>query len=299
MKKRLLQILGVLLIAAIPAYIWLFLESGAPAGAFPLDLKAVRQLASSLPGDKPVSIHVERVSGLEGMPSMGILAGSGWGKTDLYMYSYQLVFPASTGLVDVAMIDEGNHAYDPKALARVEQAMLTAGFIVITHEHYDHLGALTTHPELARVLPHTLLTAQQLSHPEKMKPAKFAEGALTGYVPLDYQGLHAVAPGVVLISSPGHTPGSQLVYVQQADGQEFLFLGDVAWHLDNVQQVKERARLVTLLIGEDRGEVLAQLATLHALLEQEPALHQVPGHDGQVVQGLIARKLLVPQFEAR
>jgi len=95
----------------------------------------------------------------------------------------------------------------------------------------------------------------------------------------------AVAPGVVLIKSPGHTPGRQLVYVQRADGVEVLFLGDVAWHWRNVEVVRERARLVTaVFLKEDRAAVLRELAELHRLADAEPKLNIVPGHDAARVE---------------
>ena len=44
---------------------------------------------------------------------------------------------------------------------------------------------------------------------------------------IDYDRLYAVAPGVVLVSAPGHSPGSQLVYVRLADYREVLLVGDL------------------------------------------------------------------------
>jgi glyoxylase-like metal-dependent hydrolase (beta-lactamase superfamily II) len=299
MKKRLLRVAAVLLVAAIPAYVWLFLESGTPSHPFQLDLNQLRALGNSVAGDKPSSIRVEKVTSFDGVPMMGVVANSAWQTTSLSVYAYQVVSPQSTGVIDTAMVDATSQNYDAQALRRVQQAMNSAAFVVITHEHYDHIGGLTTHPQLAKVLPHTLLTSRQLAHPEKMNPTKFVEGALTGYQPLDYEGARAIAPGVVLVSSPGHTPGSQLVFVQQADGQEFLFVGDVAWTFANIDTMKERARLVTLMMGEDRDLVLAQLAALHTLHTQAPALHIVPGHDASVIDALVASKALIATFEAR
>lgn len=102
---------------------------------------------------------------------------------------------------------------------------------------------------------------------------------------------------MVLIKAPGHTPGSQMVYVQTADGTEYLLVGDVAWKMRNIDQVRERARLVTMMMGEDRGEVLNELAALHALQQAEPKLHIVPGHDGAAVQALIESGAMIKGFE--
>jgi len=40
---------------------------------------------------------------------------------------------------------------------------------------------------------------------------------------------------MALIKAPGHTPGSQMVYVALQSGKEVLLSGDVAWHMDGVR----------------------------------------------------------------
>ncbi len=289
----------MLTLALVPAYIWLFLESGTPGAPYPIDLVKARALASSLPGDKPTSVHVEHITTIESIPAMGVMAGAGWSKTKLDVYAYQTVSPTSTVIIDTGMRDDDSRAFQPEAYARVQAALSTASLVVVTHEHFDHIGGLAAHPQLTAILPHAILTKQQLAHPEKMEPAKFPAKALEGFAPLDFDGARAVAPGVVLLTAPGHTPGSQLVFVQLADGRELLFLGDVAWQFTNIEHQRERARLVTLMIGEDRTLVLSQLRALAELHEKEPKLAIVPGHDAAVIEKLIAEGTLVPRFESR
>jgi hypothetical protein len=90
-----------------------------------------------------------------------------------------------------------------------------------------------------------------------------------------------------------------MVYVKRADGQEFLFVGDVAWKMRNIDLARERARLVTwLFLHEDREAVLSQLAALNALKRANPGIHLIPGHDGAVVAGLEKQGLLIHGFPA-
>jgi len=188
-------------------------------------------------------------------------------------------------------------SFDAAAFGRVKAAMSTAAQIVITHEHMDHIGGLTAHSDLKAVLPGTRLTREQLSEPERSLPAKFPEHALDGYQPLVYDQYQAIAPGVVLIKAPGHTPGSQIVYVQTASGAELLLIGDVAWHFRNIELQRERARLMTMLfIKEDRKAVFGELVALKRLHEAQPAIHIVPGHDGPVVDSLVAAGVLKRGF---
>ena len=297
MKSRKLRIALVVAVLLVPAYWWLLMESGTPSGTFPIDVAELRRLAASLPGDKPASIRVEEVAEFE-FPSNAVLAGSGWSTSKLPVFSYQLVYGDRTVLVDTAMDQAtGKDAsrFDRDAYARMTAAMEAASLIVVTHEHLDHLGGFATPPKAAALK--AKLTDEQLADPSKRKPLVIPEAVLSARAPFSYERAVAIAPGVVLWKSPGHTPGSQLVFVQRQDGEEFLLLGDVAWHQENYEQVRERARLVTqFFLGEDRDAVLSQLAAIKALAAAEPTLHLVPGHDGPAMKRLLDAGLMSSRF---
>jgi hypothetical protein len=87
-----------------------------------------------------------------------------------------------------------------------------------------------------------------------------------------------------------------MVYVQTADGTEFLFIGDVAWHFRNIEVQRERARFTQFITQEDRAAVFGQLGTLKRLHEAEPRIHIVPGHDGVAVEQMVAAGLMRPRF---
>ena len=299
--RRILITLGVLLVLAGVAYYWLLVESHIPGDAsYTLDIERVRAALATVPGDKPGSIEVEQV-GVFTFPATGVVAGDGWNGVPLPVFCYRLIYPDSTIIVDTGLTQSMGGSlltsFDAAAFGRVEAAMSTAAQIVITHEHMDHIGGLTAHSDLKAVLPGTRLTREQLSEPERSLPAKFPEHALDGYQPLVYDQYQAIAPGVVLIKAPGHTPGSQIVYVQTASGAELLLIGDVAWHFRNIELQRERARLMTMLfLKEDRRAVFGELAALKRLHETQPAIHIVPGHDGPVIDSLVAAGILKRGF---
>lgn len=300
--RRLLTGLVVLVVLGGPAYFALLVQSPAPGAKFPLSLAGIRALAASLPGDKPIAVHYEDVMTWK-LPEAVMVAGDSWRGFRMHAYSYQLVFPAQTIIVDAALhrsqhpADFMVEAFDEAAFDRMTQAMDRADQIVITHEHMDHIGGIAAHPRLAQLLPAVKLTAEQFANPRGMQPVKLPADAMTGYQPLRYDNLLALAPGVVLIKAPGHTPGSQMVYVQRADGRELLFLGDVCWRLRNVELVRERPLLMTTLIGEDRAAVLAQFQALHEMHEREPGVALVPGHEPAVIDTLAAAGLLQARFQ--
>lgn len=284
-------------------YWWAAVDNRMPADAhYELDMDEVRRLAGSLPGDKPADIRYEKVMSFE-FPAAMTFAGDPWSGVDIPIYAYQLVYGDHTAMIDSAMprsIAKPEFMvpfYNDDAYARVQRGIEQATWIVITHEHMDHVGGAAAAPRLRALRDKLKLTAAQLADPDRMKPAVWPPETFDGYVPLQYERYHALAPGVVLIATPGHTPGSQLVYVQRADGRELLFLGDVVWRLHNIKQQGERPRWTTWMINEDRDAVFGQIKTLHALREREPQLALVPGHDGAVIDALTAQQLLRAGFQ--
>lgn len=294
----------VLAVALGSAWYWLLVDSGQPTRHFTIDMETVRQLAKRMPGDPPTEVRVAQVLMLS-MPSIAVVAGDNLASTDMAVFAYQLVFPHSTALIDTGMTqDQAKNsgmtvkAFSASAADDVAAALGRASLIVVTHEHVDHIGGLAGTTQLPRILPATQLTTEQLANPMAMAPAKIPANLLTSYTPLQYERYHALAPGVVLIKSPGHTPSSQMVYVRASTGQEYLFVGDVAWHRRNITLVRERARLVTwLFLGEDRDAVLAELTELHRLSVDEPQLHIVPGHDAEVIAALERQQLMTRGFQ--
>ncbi|WP_028008035.1 MBL fold metallo-hydrolase [Solimonas flava] len=293
------------LAAALGAgYWWLALDGRLPDAAhYDFDLAEVRRLADSLPGDKPAAVQVEKVAAFS-FPEAMVMAGGAWRGLEIPVYAYRLVYADRTVMVDSALDRSLAKPafmvpfFDDAAYARVEKALEQAALIVVTHEHMDHLGGLARHPQLAALLPATRLTAAQLAEPKYAKAAGLPDGALAGYAPLRYERYAALAPGVVLVAAPGHTPGSQMVYVRRADGRELLFIGDVAWQMRNIEAQRERPRWVTGgLIDEDRVAVAGELKALDALRRAAPELHLVPGHDGEAVAALVAAGLLQPGFQ--
>lgn len=298
-KRKALLVLAVLVVAAIPAYFWLFTESHVPdEGNFSIDLAQVRALAGAAPG--PREIRFEQIAFME-VPSTGVVAGTGWGAISLTFYAYLLKYEdGKTVMVDTAMDQKTAEAtsakgFDAEAFGRLTKAMAAASVIVVTHEHYDHIGGLATAPNVNALMAAAKVTKEQLSVPKKMDPLVFPAEALKGYAPLDYDRYAAVAPGVVVIKAGGHTPGSQIVYVKRADGAEYLFLGDVAWHQRNVDEVRTRARVVTMLMGEDRDGVVRQLKELNRIAASEK-VQVVPGHDRRRIEALAAGGFLTKGF---
>ena len=285
-----LAVLVVVLVAA--AYAWLFLEHGAPRGpAWPLDMAAVRAAAAAQPGPRAASIQVETVAH-RAAPRIAMVAGTDWSKFDASYSAFKLVFPDRTLLIDTTLSPAvskamQNDRYDPAARVRVEAAMRAASAIVFTHEHADHTSGLLSAPDRDALLAKAIVTPEQIDSPQVAR-LPWPADVKTRVRLLRYEAPTAIAPGVVLIKAPGHTPGSQMIYVQLADGTEDLFVGDTASLLDNVRLQRSRSRYIDdVVVKSDHAAVMRQLAALHALAAREPQLAMIPGHDGAALDALV------------
>jgi glyoxylase-like metal-dependent hydrolase (beta-lactamase superfamily II) len=284
--------------AALALYVyWSFYDNRMPRdGSFPLDISELRASASAVAGPKADHIEFETLSHTP-VPEIAMVAGTSWHKIDMVRNSYRVVFPGQSLLIDTGHSREdaqryGAAEYDDGAWARVLDAIDEADIILLTHGHGDHAGGL-----LARADNETARANARLSQPqiETMRSGGLAAEAFEAS--LDNTGLRAIAPGVVIIPAPGHTPGSQLIYVQLSNGREYVFMGDTASLGDNVRLGRIRSHYVTDKIGsDDRLQVFRQTAALQKLSRDVPEIILIPGHDGAATTGLERQGILTRGF---
>ncbi len=255
------------------------LDTAAEAkGDYVIDVEALHRAAIA-GGALPERIEVEKVGDFA-FPRNLVVAGEGFRMQPMVLLSHRVIWPDGSLMIDVAMSPEAakkmpGSKMDGSAYERVQAAIQKANTIVFTHEHSDHINGIASAPDFAAIASKVRITREQLEGP-KLERDAFPPGALGSLHPLDYDGVYALAPGVVLQKAPGHSAGSQLVYVELANGARFLFVGDIAWTHDNITEQVGRPRLVQFMLGEDRGAVAAEVRALAALARD---VHVIVAHD--------------------
>jgi hypothetical protein len=86
-----------------------------------------------------------------------------------------------------------------------------------------------------------------------------------------------------------------MVYVQLAGGQEFLFIGDIGWSLDNIIELKLRPAATIARVKEDPQALMHQMTWIKQVMDAD-GLIVVPSHDDRLLtryaeEGLLGTSL--------
>ncbi len=274
-------------------------KNQATSPSWTVGLDQIRQVAGMIPGRRALRINVLKFAESRRSKKFSV-QGSPDEPSVQARTVFQLVFADGTVMIDSGM-DEQVHRffgrgvvepYYPDAAKQVERALRSARAIIITHEHGDHVAGVIRTPLVAELAPKTLLThaqVQVLETEPQMPEIKITPEMASRYNVIDYDKYLPFGAGMALIKAPGHTPGSQMVFVALESGREYLFIGDTAWHMDGVRLIKGKA---APWIQEDDGAILAQLKWLNELYRIEKNLFIVASHDEEERKELISKGIL-------
>ncbi len=304
MVKWISCITGAVALIALGLGWWLFVGlSKAPAAAPGLvDIAAWRAMTAADAGAKPVQIRVLEV-GRDSAPMLAARAGAFGGKWQTSYNAVQIVYPDRTLVIGGALdhlTSEGmvqsqaDWQFDDAAYHELTDAMLKADQVLMTHEHLDHIMAITRHPDPDALAPRLVLNAAQISALPQFARGELAP-ALRGLSPRLDGSVQQVAPGIVAVPMPGHTPGSLLFFITLENGQEYLMIGDIVWSMTSLEELTMRPVFTQFIVfdpNEDREAIRTQIRALHDLMQAEPDLVVFPSHDRVWLDELSSRGLI-------
>jgi glyoxylase-like metal-dependent hydrolase (beta-lactamase superfamily II) len=267
-------------------------------------LPNISAAAALVPGRRPLRLNVLKFAESRRTKNFSV-KGAPSDPSVQARTAFQVMYADGHIMVDTGM-DQQVHRffgrgveepYDAEAARQVDRALTTAKLIVVTHEHGDHVAGVIRTSRARELAPKTILTRSQvqtlLTTPQ-MPEIKLTEEMAARYLVVDYDTYFPLAAGVVLIKAPGHTPGSQMVYVALESGREYLLIGDAAWHMDGVRLMKGKD---APWIVEDQDAVMSQLTWLNELSRSEPRVVIVASHDDEEHADLIQKGMLGGRFE--
>jgi len=307
MKKKLLTGCAALMLVLVGVVLFAFTSIAIPARShYSVDMTEVRRLAREGDGELATELNSIRVV-TSHVPGLFVTSDRGFKQHTFLTYSYQVVYADRTVMVDAVTdhataeaILPGSTEW-PGSYDRMQLGLRQASSVVFTHEHFDHCSGIATSPYLDEITDRVHFTREQIPRLGLPKPESsgFTPEVVAKLKPLAYEGLHKLAPGMVLFKAPSHTPGSQMIYIVLGSGEEFLLVGDIAWHMDNITKPQQHPRFISWLSGEEKEQHVHVLRWLHDLNRANPELHIVVGHDGDQMDGYVAAGLIGADLEIK
>lgn len=294
--SRLSKAIIILLMVLGAGYYWLLVDDGpASAPIRTIDIAQVRKAAGALPGGKPTAIEYAVIA-TRRAPGALLAAGTGLRHVTTGVMAWRINTPRGGIVIDSGFSPAdakrmGYNLYDKRAEALVAHWMESAEQIAFTHEHVDHVGGFLDHPHFEKIVSKAVLSPGLVQG----MTALWRENAQLLPTPRALAPIVPIAPGVVLIQTPGHTPASQMIYVQLQNGREYLFAGDNASLANNVILQRPRARLLTdWVVKENRAATLGWIKGLDTLHTANETIVIIPSHDPDWIAATAQRDGFAP-----
>lgn len=263
------------------------------AADFRPDLAVIRAMSTVIPGALPLAVNGVRVAASI-RPRKFVIEGGDDTPVTMPRTAFQIVYSDCSVMIDSGLDKATHDSFSPdkpepyfaEQFARLERALANARLIVLTHHHADHVAGVLCAANFSELAGKTVITmdvADCMMNTPHRPHLKLAPPALERFIVLDYPQYYPVAPGVVLIRSPGHSPDSQMVFIRLQSGREILYSVDSAWIMDNITEVRGKA---APWVKEDVPAVMAQLRWLNTIAATENNITILVTHDDELFERL-------------
>jgi glyoxylase-like metal-dependent hydrolase (beta-lactamase superfamily II) len=257
------------------------------------DLAVIRAMSTVIPGALPLAVNGVRVAASI-RPRKFVIEGGDDTPVTMPRTAFQIVYSDCSVMIDSGLDKATHDSFSPdkpepyfaEQFAKLERALANARLIVLTHHHADHVAGVLCAANFSELAGKTVITmdvADCMMNTPHRPHLKLAPPALERFIVLDYPQYYPVAPGVVLIRSPGHSPDSQMVFIRLQSGREILYSVDSAWIMDNITEVRGKA---APWVKEDVPAVMAQLRWLNTIAATENNITILVTHDDELFERL-------------
>ena len=270
---------------------------------FNADLATIRAMSTVLPGALPLRVNGVRVAASV-RPRKFVIEGGDETPVTMPRTAFQVVYSDCTLMIDSGL-DKATHdsfspdkpePYFPEAFAKLQRALDKARLIVLTHFHADHVAGVVCAPNFQQLARKTIITGETaacLMNTPHRPHLRLSQTQVEEFIRLDYPRYCPVAPGIVLIKSPGHSVDSQMIFIRLQSGKEILHSVDSGWVLDNILQVKGKA---APWVKEDVPAIIGQLRWLKQVYDGEKNITILVTHDDALFErithaGIVGDKL--------
>ncbi len=257
-----------------------------PDVKFAPDLQQIRRLAETMVGELPTTINIIKIADTFRNENLVMEDGDPNKMITLARAAHQVVYPSGTIMIDSGM-DEVTHDYfgaktDPFYKDQYEQldkALRQANLIVLSHYHADHVAGVVRSPnfdEIAHKVWVASDTAELMVNNPHKDSVAISQEKVDRFICADFARYYPIAPGIVAIKAPGHTPDSKMFYIKLQNGQEFLHSIDTGWTMDNIRQQKMKN---APWVKEDKEALQAQYHWINQLEKDQANIIQFNSHD--------------------
>jgi N-acyl homoserine lactone hydrolase len=294
--------IALVVLLALCALLWTFTPS---------PLKPIPQLAATLPEATPpagMSLSALPTGVMHSKAALAYRGGSILEARDFAMTAILVKHPKGNLLFDTGLgqqVDE-----QVKTLPKLMQATTTytkgvpaaiqlaaakqnVDGIVLTHAHWDHVSGFDS----LKNIPIWISAPEQAFIASDHEAAALAHSfgklnyRLYGFDDGPYLGFASSYDvwsdgSVVLVPSPGHTPGSVIAFITLPSGARYALLGDLVWQKEGIDLPAERPWIARYLIGEDSAKVRESILHMAALQKAFPEMKLLPAHDARVMATL-------------
>lgn len=257
-------------------------------------LDRARVASNIIPGELPLEVRFQGFQKWSG-PLSQYVEGASDDSTPWVTGVFQIRFPGGWIMVDAGASKEymGSDGFSDEDYETVGEALTHADKNILTHEHYDHAPSLYRGVWADAAGQRAVLTFEQIESILAASPDGLVIPASRDetdqFLAVSYDDLLPIAPGVVLIKAPGHSLGSQMVFVILASGEEILLVGDVVWHRSQIENASQKGPASDGL-GEDRKALKTQIDWLREVSQTDT--HVVIAHDLLALEAQLSEGIL-------